>query len=311
MSRKICLQSGNLPRQFGTEKAFSMIAEAGFEGIDLNLDQSAPGELIRGLKYEGNCVFEKGADEALKSYDGMLRAIRENGLMICQAHSVFPSYVAGHPEVIDWAVKVHSEAIRFCESVGCRSLVVHGIPLNRSDRQMTQRDADELNLLLYRPLIPALQSSPHVTVCMENLFTVNGGRYFEGACANPFKAVEYIDRLNAEAGREAFALCVDIGHLNLLGTDMTSYGPVVGSRIKALHINDNQGNADSHRAPFGGSVMWDKVIRVLREIDYAGDLSFETFAQTDVAFNFDPELVMPCLKLMAAQAEAFRRHLEA
>lgn len=311
MSTKICLQSGNLPRQFGTEKAFSMIAEAGFEGIDLNLDQSVPGEKIRALKYEGNCIFEQGADRALEVYDEILCAVRRNGLEIRQAHSVFPSYVAGHSEVIDWAVKIHSETIRFCEEIGCRNLVVHGIPLTRSDRLMTQQDADQLNMLLYRPLIPVLQSSPHVTVCMENLFTVNVGRYFEGACANPYKAVEYIDRLNSEAKRDAFALCVDIGHLNLLGTDMTSYGPVVGSRIKALHINDNQGNADSHRAPFGGSVVWEKVISVLRSIGYTGDLSFETFAQTDAAFDFDPELVMPCLKLMAAQAEIFRRHLEA
>ena len=51
---------------------------------------------------------------------------------------------------------------------------------------------------------------------------------------------------------------------------------MVGSRLKALHVNDNAGGRpDEHLPPYMGSVDWDSHIPVLKEIGYDGDFNYE------------------------------------
>ena len=308
MEHLICMQTGDLPDQFGWEKACEMIAEAGFEGIDFNLDNSILPSKIQSLQYEGNCIFEKSLDQVEKYWEKAVSAIRKAGLQIRQAHSVYPTAVAGHPEVLEWTSRIHARALEFADGLGCKYVVVHGIPLEADNIHISQQETDEMNMRLYEALLSSLEGRK-VICCLENLFIISQGLYRQGACANPEKAVQYIDALNAQAGREAFGLCVDTGHLNLLATDFRSYGPVVGKRVKALHLNDNMGNRDSHRAPFSGSINWTVITDTLRQIGYEGDLSFETFFHTTAAFEYDPELVMPCLRMIAETGKVFRKHL--
>ena len=61
-----------------------------------------------------------------------------------------------------------------------------------------------------------------------------------------------IDRYNSIAGKECFGLCLDMGHLNLLNLDMSWYIPILGKRITALHVHDNDGMVDrQHREVYG------------------------------------------------------------
>jgi len=304
---KICIQTGNLFDRFGIERACGMIAEAGFEGVDLNLDKSISPADIRGGNYKGNCVFEKSPQEAADAWEPVWRALKKEGLEVCQAHSIYPSYVPGRPEVLEWTSRMHAAAVEYAEYTGCRFLVVHGIGVSPRDSSITQEKADELNMRLYGSLTGALKGKK-LTVCHENLFT-GSGPYFQGACADPHRAAAYIDELNRQAGREAFGLCVDTGHLNLLGIDFRTYAPVAGKRIRALHINDNLGNGDSHRIPFAGSFNWRSFLELLKETGYSGDLSFETFAQTDAACACDERLVLPTLRLIAETGRIFREIL--
>ena len=66
---------------------------------------------------------------------------------------------------------------------------------------------------------------------------------------------------------------------------------------------------DKHLAPFTGSVNWNLFTKCLKDIDYSGDLSFETFAQVTVAFNYDPDLVKPWLKLIADTGKVFKKKI--
>lgn len=284
---KISIQTGSLPEQFGIEQGYRMIAEAGFESIDWNVDHAIAYSTIKELRYRNNCIFEQSLDDVLRSYDQELNAIRKNGLEIGQAHSFFPNYVTGHPEVTDWAAKVHCRVIEFMAAVGCKYLVIHGIGLAPDDKANTAADIEALNYRLYEPMIDTLLQHD-VTVCLENAFTARPGQYLEGHCADPHQTAAQIDRLNALAGREVFGLCVDSGHLNLLGKDFRTYGPAVGRRLKVLHLHDNAGNRDAHMAPLTGSIDWRAFLDTLAAMDYRGNLSLETFAQTDRAWAFDP-----------------------
>ena len=85
------------------------------------------------------------------------------------------------------------------------------------------------------------------------------------------------DRLNEKAGKECFGLCMDVGHMQLVMKDIRTYAPVLGSRIKCLHIHDNDGVNDSHRIPFecpgstplGGCVDWEDAAEGLRLCEFS------------------------------------------
>ncbi|HBG76766.1 MAG TPA: hypothetical protein DDW86_07395, partial [Clostridiales bacterium] len=49
----------------------------------------------------------------------------------------------------------------------------------------------------------------------------------------------------------------------------------LGSRLKVLHVQDSDGKTDQHTAPFYGNIDWDQLLAGLRDIGYAGELTFE------------------------------------
>ncbi|MDO5435044.1 MAG: sugar phosphate isomerase/epimerase [Clostridia bacterium] len=296
---KLSMQSGDLPLQFGVQRGYALIREAGFEGIDWSLDHAIHPSKIRNLEYKGSCLFERSLDELLEYYEPSLKAIRENELSICLAHSFFPSYTDGHEELIDWSVQMHMRGIEFCEVTGVPYFVIHGIAAD-------SKSGERLNTRLYGPLAEFLRDRKTV-VCLENLFVNVDGHMREGHCGDPSEAVQTIDRLNAIAGRKAFALCLDTGHLNLYGKDAVRYVETVGSRIAALHIHDNPGFADWHMAPLTGSFHWKEWTDAMRAIGYNGDLSFETFAQTNRVYDLDPDLVLPWLTMIRKTGESIRK----
>ena len=302
--KKISMQTGDLPLQFGIDKGYALIAEAGFEGIDWSLDHGIKPSMIRDLNYRGNCLFDKSLDEVMTYYEPSLKAIRREGLAFSQAHAIFPSYIYGHPEIIDWAVEMHKRTIELVEAVDCPHLVIHSVC---RVQDMTDEETETLNMRLYMPLADFLRDRK-TTVCLEDLFIVENGQYKPGCCVDPAQAVRYIDRLNERAGRpDAFGFCLDTGHLLLLKQDPVAFVHTLGKRITALHLHDNPGNSDAHLAPLTGAFDWNGFLAALKDVGYSGDLSFETFMQTNKAFDVDPDLVLPWLKLIRAEGECFRK----
>lgn len=204
-------------------------------------------------------------------------------------------------------IEVYKKNILFCQAVGCKYLVIHGISLSKKNRVDSPESIRLLNDKLYKSLIPTLLGTD-VVVCLENLFTKEGGEIVAGTCSNPYEAVEMIDEYNREAGKECFGLCLDTGHLNLLKQDMRSYIHIIGHRLKVLHVHDNDGITDQHKAPYTGTVVWQDFCDELRKIGYRGDISFETFNQTSLTV-IDRELLEPWLLLISGIGKVFREKI--
>ena len=280
---KISVQSGNLVPDYGFEAAYRMIREAGFDAIDWNINTAWKfKEVLEAKELKDLCIFEKPLEEILSYYEEELSYIRKNGLTISQAHAPFSSYAPYREDILDYAIEIYKQMIRFCSAVDCGYLIIHGAAVIDTEPEMTPERCEELNMKLYGSLIPTLLEVGNVTVCLENLFVSPkrlGADYWEGCCSDPHQAVDWIDRLNAMAGKKCFGFCLDTGHLNLLRKNMRTYIPTVGDRIVALHIHDNDQKSDSHLMPYAGSIFWDDFLRLLKSIGYQGDLSFETFGQ--------------------------------
>ena len=283
---RICIQTGDVTDKIGKEEGYVLFKEAGFEGIDWNVDHAWNNSDINNGSYRGKCIFEKTLKEVMNHYKGELEIIHRNNLHISQAHAPFPCYVRKYPEVIDYAIKVYKRNIEFCGAVGCKNLVIHGVSYSLADDDNTQEDIYKLNKKLYTSLIPVLKKTD-VTVCLENLFVTYNSVNYQGFCSDAHECTDFIDMLNEKAGREVFGFCLDTGHANLLHHDFRVIIPIYGNRIKALHIHDNNGSSDQHRAPVTGTINWNHFCSALKNIGYDGDLSFETFAQTNAALKFD------------------------
>ena len=309
---KISVQTAHIVDEVGLDKAYRLIRETGFEAIDWNLDILLPCDVLYAGKYEGYSILEKPLDEILKALEPELNEIRKNGLTITQAHAPFPAHSVKQPGVYPFMFKIYENCIRLCDAIGCKNLVIHGVNYQKRDYGNTAEDIDELNWKMYTALIPVLRET-NVTVCLENLFSggpnFRGSEWVDGHCANPYEAIKLIDALNAEAGKECFGLCLDTGHLNLLHGDPRTYIPLLGKRIKALHIHDNNGVNDLHIAPYNGNIIWKQYYTALRQIGYEGDLNFETFNQTTLK-NIEEELLPSQLRAIAAVGELFRKRIQ-
>ena len=308
---KIGIQTRGIVDILGPEKGYALIRKAGFDGVDWSLDLSIKESDLFNGKYKGTCIFEKPLDEVKSYFEKDINAIKKNHLSVLQAHAIFPSYVLDKDDVLDYVKKIDTRTIEICGEVGCSILVVHGIHSYPWDHKRTLTEVREMNIAFYSSLIPSMIEN-NVTVCLENLFIRRNGNnlIMDGCCSDPLQAVQLIDTLNDIAGKEIFGLCLDTGHLNLLRRDPRVYINTLGKRIKATHLNDNDGINDMHKAPFSGDVDWKAICDSFRSVGYLENLSFETFLQTGDAIEFNEELALPWLKVIYSCGEAFAERIK-
>ena len=292
---KIAIQTGDIVDRLGLEKGYEAIRSTGFEAIDWNLDHAVKGSDLRKGDYKGKSILEKSLDSVKKHYEKEIDIINQNGLEINQAHAPFPAYVRAYPDTLDYSIKILKRNIEFCDYVGCKNLVIHGIPYEMSDDVNTKEDIHKLNMKLYTSLIETAEKTG-VTICLENLFYTHNGVRYPGHCGDINEAVFDIDYLNKVAGKDIFGFCLDTGHANLLHQDFKVIIPKLGNRISCLHIHDNDGCSDMHMMPLTGTIDFTRFCSAMRDINFSKNLSFETFNQTNIVMAFDEELVLSFMK---------------
>lgn len=273
----IGVQTKGLLPELPIETAFDMIARAGFECIDLNLDAFLPSADV----YKGriNQFFDASIDELLLYFGQYKQAMDSRGISGSQMHSLYPFLVPNKQLQNRYMQQVViPKSILIAELMGIPWVVIH--PCKLRHQFGVDREYEE-NLKYYRSLIPFLQEH-HVGICVENLYTSIGGRITDGPCADPQEAIGYVDVLNEEAGEELFGLCLDTGHLQLTKRDPYEYITTVGDRLKIVHLHENDAVGDLHQMPFSfgrdsnRGLNWERVALALKEIGYDGTLSFET-----------------------------------
>lgn len=275
---KISVQTGGLQYEDkNAEEVFSLIAGAGFEALDFNIDPHLPGAAI--TKGPLTDFFDASVEDLIEYYRPVKAAADKNGLSFGQMHAPFPVWVEGKDEVNAYMITVVEKCAALCAFFGCPALVVH--PVVRP----TKEEEWEVNMAMYRAMIPAAKRYA-VKICLENLPMGARGRSVSGICCEAAEVCRYLDTLNAEAGCDAFGFCFDLGHANVLGLRVRDFLVGIGSRLTVLHLHDNNGQSDWHAAPYtclSGPTFttdWDGLLQGLTEIGYRGTLNFETFRAT-------------------------------
>ena len=110
-------------------------------------------------------------------------------------------------------------------------------------------------------------------ICLENDFEYKSAPYQHIYCSNVYELCELVDSFGDP---EHVGVCYDFGHANLVGSPFHRKNlNVIGSRLHAIHVQDNHGMADEHLMPFFGSIDWKEAMGGLADINYDGDLTFE------------------------------------
>ena len=101
----------------------------------------------------------------------------------------------------------------------------------------------------------------------------------------------------------------DTGHANMQEMPQDEALRLLGSHVRALHVQDNLGDKDAHMAPFCGTLNLDSLMHGLFDIGYDGYFTFEVHGLTDAEkrrpFAEDTRLTTPPI----AVRDAFERYL--
>lgn len=279
--QEIGVQTKNVINDEKPLDGFEMLRRAGFSCCDFSLNGYLKNTDIYQDKL--NRFFDRSVTELIDFFRPHKEAAEIAGIKINQMHMPYPIYVPkGDAELNGYLWNmVAPKSMEICRFLECKNIVIHGFKLahflgtEELEWQETEKFIDS---------IAPIAKETGITICIENLYDGIGGHLIEGPGCDARKAAERIDRINDRYGAEVLGFCFDTGHANLVGLDMEDFITTLGSRLKVLHIHDNDGIGDLHQIPFTftktrenkPSTDWEGFIRGLKSIKFSGVLSFET-----------------------------------
>ena len=260
---EISTQNRTLSQTYGYEKALEMLAQAGFDCVDMSFTPMA--------KDPDDPFLQPDAEEYCRS----LRAKAESlGLRFNQCHAPFQMDMKPWLEGDrDHILQLLTTSIRLAGILGAKIIVVHPVQcMNYLNNDPTW--IKQVNTEFYSALIPAAREAG-VKIAIENMWQKNkyNGHIVSSVCSSPYELRDYVDACNAV--EPVFVACLDIGHCLLTGHDPVNAIHVLGDRLGCLHVHDVDGVGDNHTCPMTLKVDFPAVMEALWEIRYKGEFTLE------------------------------------
>ena len=233
---------------YGIERCFELAARAGFDGIELMVDQ----------RWD------------TRQPDHLRRLSDQHHLPIMAVHSPFTLSVPGWPP--DQPGRIQ-ESVKLARALGAQ-VVVHHLPIRIGWIQM-QIGPKSLPLLvpgwdmgkpycqwLERDYV-ALQESAGLTLCIENMPTkqILGRRWQLHHWNTPEEIVRFP------------SLTMDTTHLGTWGLEPADIYPRLNGQVRHIHLSNFDGK--EHRRPEAGHLHLDRFLALLARDSYRGVISLE------------------------------------
>lgn len=274
----IGVQTKGILPEMDAEQGVSLIANAGFTRVDFNLDTFLKNTNVYSGKI--NNFFDTDIEELFAFFGNYKDVMNAHGIRPSQMHAPYPIYVPGKDAISEYMQQVViPKSIAIAEKMEIPWVVFHPFKMQY---QYGLEAEQAMNITFFQKILPLLKKY-HVGACVENLYESIGGRLVEGTCANPADACFYVDMMNDIAGEEVFGCCLDTGHMQLTHTSPADYVRAVGSRLKILHVHENDAFADLHQMPYtfgnkkSDGIDWAEFRNALDDVGFDGTISFETF----------------------------------
>lgn len=245
--------------RFGEMRAIELIAQAGFDAIDYSMSNIAK---------DGNVL---DSDNYKKYVNELRETAKRNNIIFNQGHAVTGVGI-DDPEV---AYKVLAQKNIRCLEIagllGMKTLVVH--PYGTGAYIGREEEVLERNMRYFKLLLPYAEEYG-VTIAAENMWCDDKKRKTRRGSifSNPHEHARFIDEIN----NEFFGACLDLGHTSIAGREPQDNIRVLGDRLKALHVHDNDYLDDMHTLPGLSEMNWEEITKALSDVDYQGDFTLET-----------------------------------
>lgn len=180
------------------------------------------------------------------------------GVKIPQGHLWLGCRLVSNPD----AVNILKRWIDLYEAIGIENMVLHLDVYNMEDKTIEwMHDANAEKLCEIAEYI----ENKKFYICIENLFR-RGSDSIE-------QLLSILERVNSKR----FGITLDTGHLNIVKTtSQREFILKAGDKLRAVHINDNEGKADQHLIPFGkGNTDFYEVVSTLKETGFNGIFNYE------------------------------------
>lgn len=251
------LHPGVLPHpSYELEQIPALIRDAGFDSLDWSLWHFC---LHDNRRFEG---FMNAPDWE-KRIHGLRAADEAAGLPCAQTHCV--SVNTQTYESLDHAqLRVLEERCLIASGIlGAKWMVIHPF----APAGMKGEAAIRFFCEYLKPL-QALAHRHQVGIAVENMILRGEYRF----CSHAGELAALVDAIDDPL----VGCCWDAGHGHLSGESQDAAIAMLGSRVKALHIDDNFGHgADHHLLPYEGTIDWDAVLGALAKVGYRNDFAFE------------------------------------
>ena len=289
--------------KLGIDGGFKMFHDAGMNCVDFGFDWYCNIWKYRRGETE-DIIFTRPQEEITEFFRPFKAAADKYGIKIHQAHAPFPSWIDTKIENSENTNAFALEAIKKCfplvKMMDCHLLIVHPAFPGYADK-LEADDEWDLNIRFYSSLIEDAKKYD------VNMFVSKGRKIFSAICQDPMEAAAYVDELNDMAGETRFGFCYDTGHGLLIGQDVYSTLKVLGDRVVALHVHDNDGLEDRHVAPYMGILDWERFIKGLKAINYKGAMTLEIGTLQHI---YPLELMTDAYSLSAKAAKYFMQKAE-
>ncbi len=255
----ILSQTTDCVSKFGDEKAIEMLAKAGFDAIDYNMAD---------LKNDTS-VFNSSN---YKEYAQALREYAEkNNVIFNQAHALTGINHKNPQTVYNQLVQRNARALEIASIMGIKTMVVH--PLETGNYVGNEDFVFEKNMKYFKELLPYAEKYGVKLAC-ENMWYYDKKRGIRtgSVCSNPYEHAYYVDQMDSQM----FVACLDLGHTAIAGREPQDSIRVLGDRLQALHIHDNDYLDDMHTLPGLSEMNWNAIVKALADVNYSGDFTFET-----------------------------------
>ncbi len=285
-------------KHFGMEKGLEIIAKAGFNSLDFSMFDYS-------LKSE---PFNLPLDEFEKYFKNIAKIVKENGLIVGQTHTPFPTYVENDAEDKE-ILEVQIKSIHATSLLGSKYAIIHPAMPKKRKYDHYKKETKQINIKRYLHLYDYLEKYD-VYCCIENMFSRDSftGLICPTTCSTAEEMVDYIDTLNTLTKSNRYCACLDIGHSNLLHYDgyetinAVDMVHILGKRLKTLHVQDTDKVNDLHMPPGFGNIDFDSVCKALKEVGYDGVFSLEA---DSLCYKLQKECVHESLALMHSISKKF------
>lgn len=231
--------------------ALAHIRQAGFRYADYN--------------FGGDYRFQNGvfSDGYEAYFEDIAQTANTLGIRLVQAHAPMgkPLEDDGH------FLADNLRCIDACGAWKIPNIVIHSGYV----RGLTPEQTFERNKAFFLPLLERAEKYG-VNILVENFnkMCVDGLYWIDNA-PDLLRMIECVDH-------PLFHAVWDVGHANMQEMPQDDALRLLGQHVRAVHIQDNMGDKDSHLAPFLGTLNLDAVMNGLLDIGYDGYFTFEVGA---------------------------------